>query len=155
GDALRQRRSFYQLPHLARVVGLLHAVNCGVIRMVQRGQYLCLTPEARHAFGVSRAHVGQDLQRHVTSLRRSALHCNAWWAGLIQRLEWTSATGTRRELKRSYWQVPDESLPALRRPNRAGGRAGGSGRARRGRSAAGFHRPQETTPETREVAGGP
>jgi hypothetical protein len=67
-DALGEGWSFNQL-HYQRVfpVRLLQAVNGGNVGMVQRGQDLCFTPEARHALGVSSEYVREHLQGHITA----------------------------------------------------------------------------------------
>ena len=63
---LRQARSLDQLHHQrAAPVALLQAVDRGNVGMVQRGQHLRFTPEARHAFGVSSEYLGQGFQRHI------------------------------------------------------------------------------------------
>jgi hypothetical protein len=51
-------------------------VDLGYVRMVQRGEDLRFTPEARHALRIVREAGGQDLQRDVASELRvpGAIH---------------------------------------------------------------------------------
>ena len=81
GEALRQILALDQLHHdrpdgvsgfltagaLAKVVSrtLLHAVDLGDVRMVQRREHFGFALKPREPFGILRERIGQDLQRHL------------------------------------------------------------------------------------------
>jgi len=52
------------VPHCDGQRAIFQAVNRGDVGMVERSQHLGLTPEARHALGVSSECLRQDFQRH-------------------------------------------------------------------------------------------
>jgi len=81
-DTLRQRRTFDQL-HDERAI--LHAIDRGDIRVIQRGQHLRFPGEARHAVGILCEDFRNHLDRDIASqfgVRRAVHHTHAALAQL-------------------------------------------------------------------------
>ena len=73
GDAIRERRTVHQFhDERAYAIGLFEAVDRRDIGMVERGEDVRLTLEARQSVGVQRERIRQDLDCHVTLQLRVA-----------------------------------------------------------------------------------
>ena len=65
-DSIGQRRPLDELEHQRRAgVGRLHAVDGGDVRMIERGQCLCLALEAHQPISIRGERLGQDLDGDV------------------------------------------------------------------------------------------
>lgn len=65
-EELRQRQALDELHHeRLHATGLFETVDCGDVRMIQRGQRPGFTLEAREPISVVRERFGQDLDRHI------------------------------------------------------------------------------------------
>ena len=70
-DAIPERRPFHQLHHQRmRLPGILEAVDCGDVRMIERGKDLRFAMEPRHLLAIGCKPRRQHLQRHFASQPR-------------------------------------------------------------------------------------
>ena len=61
-DAIRERRAFDEFEHeCLRAIGVLEAIDCGDVRVIERGQNFSLPLEARKPVGITGECRGQHL----------------------------------------------------------------------------------------------
>src|SRR5262245_46308533 len=105
-DPIRQRRSFDQFQdERMRAATVLEAVDGRDVRMIQRGEYLSLAPEANESIGISRDGVREDFQRDVAiELRVAGAVDLAHTAGADLRGDFVWAEASARSQGHSCWQ---------------------------------------------------